>query len=539
MPRSRKRPLPKTPPEEERSSREQSQDEGFASPCHATGNDSVHRSIGAVVTRTPGACCLQHGTLSWTYDDLWRHSGQIAATLVTRGVRPGDRVAALVDKSAHAVALYLGCLRAGAIYLPLNAAYRDPEVAAIAEDAEPALMITSTSRAPGLRAALDRGVSLVTLEADGTGSLLESSLPEEGVAAADVARTTDQPAAMLYTSGTTGRPKGVVLTHGNLTSNARILVDAWRFTAADVLLHALPLFHVHGLFVALHTALFAGGCARLLDRFDAESVIRHLPDCTVFMGVPTYYTRLLAEADLDREACATLRLFTSGSAPLAPEAHRAFEARTGHTILERYGMTEAGMISSNPHDGERLAGSVGHPLPRVAARVVDAEGEPVEPGGVGVLEIQGPNVFPGYWRRPDADADAFRPDGFLITGDLVRQDPDGRLWIVGRSKDLIISGGLNVYPVEVENALDSLDDIAESAVIGVPHPDFGEGVVAVVVPRAGADPDLGTVRDRLKRILANFKQPKKIVIIDALPRNAMGKVQKNQLRDRYRDVLRP
>lgn len=515
-----------------------SQDERFSLPRREAGHASVHDTIGAVVARAPQARCIQHGTVDWTYAALWRHSSRLALALCAAGVTPGDRVATLVEKSAHTVALYLGCLRAGAVYLPLNPSYRDNEAAAIVGDAEPAAIVTTEARAPGLRDALTTDVDVLTLEATGSGTLVGADSSDDSMAI-DVARMTSDPAAMLYTSGTTGRPKGVVLSHGNLTSNANVLIDAWRFTEADILLHALPLFHVHGLFVALHTALFAGAFVRLLDRFDAETVVQQMPASTVFMGVPTYYTRLLAIPTLTEPACVTMRLFTSGSAPLSPEAHRVFEKRTGHTILERYGMTEAGMISSNPYDGARLAGSVGYPLPGVETRVVDAEGSRLGAGEVGVLEIRGPNVFPGYWRRAEADATAFRPDGFLVTGDLVRRDPDGRMWIVGRAKDLIISGGLNVYPAEVENALDALDGIAESAVVGVPHPDFGEGVVAVVVAQAETTLDLGQVRDRLKAVLANFKQPKNIVCVDSLPRNAMGKVQKNQLREQFQNLLRP
>jgi malonyl-CoA/methylmalonyl-CoA synthetase len=346
----------------------------------------------------------------------------------------------------------------------------------------------------------------------------------------------DDLAAILYTSGTTGLSKGAMLSHANLASNAQVLHDYWHWQHDDVLLHALPIFHVHGLFVALHCALLGGSRLIFLPRFDADEVIARLPEATVLMGVPTFYTRLLERADFTRELCAGMRLFISGSAPLLADTHREFEARTGHRILERYGMTEAGMITSNPYDGERIAGTVGFALPGVSARVADDQGAERPRGEAGVLEIQGPNVFQGYWQMPEKSAEEFRPDGWFITGDIAVMADDGRVSIVGRAKDLIISGGFNVYPKEIESQIDELPGVRESAVIGVPHADFGEGVVAVVVADGSSGLTEQSVVEALKDRLARFKQPKRVYIVDELPRNTMGKVQKNVLRDVYKDA---
>lgn len=468
-----------------------------------------------------------------TYGDLLAGSARFAAALAGLGVRPGDRVAAQVEKSLETILLFLGTVRAGGVYLPLNGAYTPAEVEYFLADAEPRVLV----RDPGAElepVAARTGVAQVeTLDATGGGSLAERA-GAEPPHFEDVSRDGGDLAAILYTSGTTGRSKGAMLTHANLASNAATLAELWRFTEEDVLLHVLPLYHVHGLFTAVHTVLAAGASLLFLPRFDAAEVVRLLPRATVLMGVPTHYTRLLAEPSLDREAAAGMRLFVSGSAPLPAEVQRAFERATGHRILERYGMTETGMNTSNPYDGERRPGSVGLPLPGVELRVVDpASGVPLPDGEVGMLEVRGPNVFAGYWRDPERSAADLREDGFFVTGDLGVRSPDGYVTIVGRGKDLVITGGLNVYPREVEDALDALPGVRESAVVGLPHPDLGEGVTAVVVPEAGARVEEAAVIASLRDVLAGYKCPKRILVVDELPRNAMGKVQKAALRERY------
>ena len=436
-----------------------------------------------------------------SYGELEQLTARVAAALRGRGVRPGDRVALQVEKSIEAVVIYLATLRIGAVFLPLNAAYTPAEVDYFLRDAEPAVFLQDAQAL--LREAAD----------------LE---PDHGVEP----RSASDLAAIIYTSGTTGRSKGAMLTHGALAANALALHSAWGFSRDDVLLHALPIFHVHGLFVALHCA-FLSGCPMVwLNRFDEAAVLEGLKGATVMMGVPTFYTRLLAHPGLTREATAHMRLFISGSAPLLESAFVAFEARTGHRILERYGMSEAVIITTNPLDGDRLPGSVGYPLPGVELRIGGGE-------QTGVIEIRGPSVFSGYWRMPEKTAEEFTADGFFITGDVGRLDPDGRLWISGRAKDLIISGGYNVYPKEVELLLDEEPGVRESAVIGAPHPDFGEGVVAVVEGEGDEAALIASLRSRL----AGYKTPKRIVFVDALPRNAMGKVQKNLLRQAYGDLF--
>jgi malonyl-CoA/methylmalonyl-CoA synthetase len=469
------------------------------------------------------------------YAELDALTGRFANLLVRLGVQPGDRVAAQVDKSAAALLLYLATLRAGAVFLPLNAAYTAGEIRYFLGDAEPALFVCRPPDEAVLAPlALELGVrNLRTLGSDDDGSLALEAAACDG-AFADVPRAGDDLAAILYTSGTTGRSKGAMLTHDNLRSNAEALCAAWRWTAADRLLHALPIFHTHGLFVATHVTLAAGASMILLPRFDAPELLRHMPRATVLMGVPTFYTRLLAAPAFTRDLAAHMRLFVSGSAPLSAETHREFRARTGHAILERYGMTETNMNTSNPYDGERVPGSVGAPLPGVRLRIADpASGRVLGTGEVGVIELEGPNVFKGYWRNPAKTAEEFRADGFFVTGDLGRVDERGYVWIVGRARDLIISGGLNVYPAEVETVLDELPGIAESAVIGVPHPDLGEGVVAVVTPAPGGAADEAAVIAALADRLARYKQPKRVFFVAELPRNAMGKVQKQELRTRY------
>ncbi len=474
-----------------------------------------------------------------SYADLFDLSGRMANALVDLGVKPGDRVAAQVEKSPEALMVYLASLRAGAAYLPLNTAYTAGEIRYFLGDAEPTVFVCRPELLEPMQAlANELGVpQAVSLGEAGEGSLMERT-QAASPRFADVPRTSDDLAAILYTSGTTGRSKGAMLSHGNLASNAQALQQAWRFTAEDRLLHALPIFHTHGLFVATNVTLMTGSSMILLPRFDAGEIIRLLPKATVMMGVPTFYTRLLARPDFTRELVSHMRLFVSGSAPLSAETHKEFEARTGHAILERYGMTETNMNTSNPYDGARIPGAVGFPLPGVEVRVTDPEtGRELPRGEVGMIEIRGPNVFKGYWRMPEKTKAEFREDGFFISGDLGYYDERGYLRISGRGKDLIISGGFNVYPAEVEGAIEALPGVAECAVIGVPHPDFGEGVVAVVIAKPDATLDEREMQKALTSELAKYKLPKRIFVADALPRNAMGKVQKKDLRERHKDAF--
>lgn len=471
----------------------------------------------------------------WTTDgavqsrgDLARLSAALAHALLAAGLGKGDRVVVQVDKTPGIVALYLACLRTGVVFLPLNPAYTQAETLELIADAGPALIVAGTDRARALAEAEVRDARIITLT--GPGSLSEAAEGLPGTFAAPE-HGADDLAAILYTSGTTGRSKGVMLTRGNLASNAEALADLWRFGESDVLLHALPVFHTHGLFVATNTTLVAGGAMIWLPAFEAGAVLTALPRATVMMGVPTYYSRLLAQPGLTRAAVAHMRLFVSGSAPLSPATFAEWEARTGMPILERYGMTETNMITSNPYDGPRIAGTVGRPLPGVEVRICDpATGAPLPEGEVGRIEVRGPNVFAGYWRLPEKTAEEFTGDGFFVTGDLGSLDAAGYLRIMGREKDLVITGGLNVYPAEVEAALDALPGVAASAVIGLPHPDFGEAVVACVTPRPGAAPDEAAIRADLRERLAAFKIPKRVIVLGELPRNAMGKVQKAALR---------
>lgn len=500
--------------------------------------------FGAIRAAMPGLdtplATLDDGRVE-TYGDALALSGRLASLLAARGVKPGDRVAVQVEKSWPALALYLATVRAGAVYLPLNTAYTLAEVDYFLSDAEPALFVCRPEIAAEARALAARlGVGCVeTLGADGTGSLTQAAadLPPDF---ADVPRGPEDLGGILYTSGTTGRAKGAMLTHDNLLSNALTLRDDWRFTRDDVLIHALPIFHTHGLFVASNIILLAGASMIFRARFDPREALALMAagQATSLMGVPTFYTRLLAEPGLTAGATAGMRLFVSGSAPLLAETHRAFRARTGHAILERYGMTETGMNTSNPYDGERIAGTVGFPLPGISLRITDPEtGQALPTGEIGMIEVKGPNVFKGYWRMPEKTASEFR-DGFFITGDLGRIDEKGYVSIVGRGKDLVITGGFNVYPKEVEGEIDAIPGVVESAVIGVPHPDFGEGVTAVVVTAAGAGLTEADIHHALESRLAKFKQPKRVFFVADLPRNTMGKVQKNVLRDTYKDIYR-
>ena len=476
-----------------------------------------------------------------SYADLLDLSGRVAQVLQDLGVKPGDRVAAQVEKSAEALLVYLGALRAGAVYLPLNTAYTEGEIRYFLGDAEPTLFVCRPEQQAQMESlAKELGVPhVLTLGESRDGGLWER-VETSTVGDVDVPRSKDDLAAFLYTSGTTGRSKGAMLSHGNLASNAAALRDTWRFTSDDRLLHALPIFHTHGLFVATNITLMAGGSLIFLPRFDLGEMMRLLPKATAMMGVPTFYTRLLSRPDFTRELVAHVRLFVSGSAPLSAETHKEFKERTGHAILERYGMTETNMNTSNPYDGERVPGSVGKPLPGVEIRITDPETGAVLPQGeIGMIEIRGPNVFKGYWRMPEKTKAEFRDDGFFVSGDLGYIDPHGYIYISGRGKDLIISGGFNVYPAEVEAAIEALPGVAECAVIGVPHADFGEGVVAVVTPKPGTKLDEKEMLRGLGNELAKYKLPKRIILADSLPRNAMGKVQKNELRERHKATLSP
>ena len=468
-----------------------------------------------------------------TYSALDRESGRCAAALHSFGLQRGDRVAVQVEKSPQSLFLYLACLRAGLVYLPLNTAYRLPELAHFLSDAEPSLVVCSPHAAAGIRELVRNSglhAHVVTLDTSGGGSL-SKAVRQAAARFTTATMAPDELAAIIYTSGTTGRAKGAMLTHRNLVSNATVLVDTWGFTSEDVLLHALPIFHVHGLFVANHCALLAGAKLLWRAKFDARTILSDLPRATVMMGVPTYYTRLLAEPGFTTEICARMRLFISGSAPLLLDTFREFQARTGHTILERYGMSEAGMITSNPLIGARRGGTVGLPLSGVSVRIVDTRDCPLPAGQNGAIQIRGDNVFAGYWCNPQKTREEFTEDGWFRTGDVGVFDTDGYLAIVGRAKDLIISGGYNVYPKEIELIIDAMPGVVESAVVGVPHPDFGEAVTAVVVLDPLASPlTEGAVIAYLKTQLANYKIPKRVQFVPALPRNAMGKVQKIQLR---------
>jgi malonyl-CoA/methylmalonyl-CoA synthetase len=466
----------------------------------------------------PGAQTLTFAML----DDL---SARMAATLVHHGVSAGDRVVAQVEKSIGAIALYLACLRAGAILVPLNTAYTAAEIAYFLEDAEPTLFVSTSGESAG-------GVAGVALGTTAEIGLWAEALASEPLAAIHHTNA-DDIAAIVYTSGTTGRSKGAMLTHGNLASNAATLRQIWGYRPDDVLIHALPIFHVHGLFIALNSVFLNATPCIFLAKFDPAEVRAQMRNATILMGVPTFYTRLLADPDFGAPDMAGMRLFISGSAPLLAETHREFEARTGRAIIERYGMTETGIITSNPLDGAREAGTVGYGLPGVEVRVADAAGQEVPRGETGTVEVRGPNVFKGYWRNPQKTAEELRADAWFITGDVGTMAEDGRLTLAGRAKDLIISGGYNIYPKEIEGVIDAVSGVVESAVIGAPHPDFGESVVAVIV----GTPDQAALDAAIATNLARFKHPRHLAFVDDLPRNAMGKVQKNLLRERYAKVF--
>jgi malonyl-CoA/methylmalonyl-CoA synthetase len=475
---------------------------------------------------------------SYSYRDIDQASARVARFLSDLGISPGDRVSVQVEKTPEMLILYLACLRAGLVFHPLNMAYTADELDYFLHNAEPSVVVCDPKNEAAIKQIADAAGTryIFTLDGDGNGSLPERS----AASPADfgiVRRARDDLAALLYSSGTTGVPKGIMLTHANLLRNTEALVEAWGFTDNDRLLHALPIFHVHGLFVAIGCVLLSGANMRWLPAYTARSIMEFLPECSVLMGVPTYYTRLLALDSFTATTARNMRLFVSGSAPLLEETFVEFEARTGHRILERYGMTETNMNTSNPLDGERKPGTVGPPLPGVEVRITDDEGDVLPTGEVGNLQVKGPNVFIGYWKLPDKTAEDFTTDSFFNTGDKGRIDEDGYVSIVGRAKDMVITGGLNVYPKEIELFVDDLPEVRESAVIGVPHKDFGEGVVAVVVPESIGDVSESDIIAACKKALANFKVPKRVVFVDELPRNTMAKVQKNVLRDSYRDLL--
>ncbi|MBA2672516.1 malonyl-CoA synthase [Ramlibacter sp.] len=479
--------------------------------------------------------------LAYSWRDLERATAMIANLLVALKLPEGARVAVQVEKSVEAMLLYLATLRAGYVFLPLNTAYQKAEIEYFIGNAEPALVVCTQKNFGWVsKIAFQAGTRHVfTLNEDRTGSLLDRAAHRSDQHVPAV-KQADDLAAILYTSGTTGRSKGAMLTHGNLLSNAQVLKDCWGWQEGDVLLHALPIFHVHGLFVAIHGALLNGSKMLWLDRFDPKTAIGKLPQATVFMGVPTLYVRMLAEPALDQDAARNIRVFISGSAPLLIETFNAWKERTGHTILERYGMSETIMLTSNPYraeDGERRGGTVGFPLPGVGLRVVGDDGQELDAGEIGAIQVRGPNVFKGYWRMPEKTKEEFTGDGWFKTGDVGKVDARGYATIVGRSKDLIISGGYNVYPAEIEGYINEMPGVAESAVVGVPHPDFGEVGVAVVTAKTGEKLDGERIVAALKSQLANFKIPKRCFVVDELPRNTMGKVQKNLLRDAHKGLF--
>ncbi|AUH65710.1 malonate--CoA ligase [Paracoccus zhejiangensis] len=500
---------------------------------------TIHQSFIASVEAQPGKALFERpGQPDITYAEARALVERFAAVLTEIGVQSGDRVAVQTDKSAEAICLYLATLQVGGVYLPLNTAYTGAEIDYFLGDAAPRLFVCTPATLAEHKARETGGLRVESLGARGEGSLM--ALAEAATPRADcVERVMSDPAAILYTSGTTGRSKGAVLTHGNLASNTAALLDSWHYTAEDRLIHALPIFHTHGLFVAANMSIVSGATMIWLTKFDGEEAIDLMADATVLMGVPTFYTRLLKSDRLNRDTTAKMRLFVSGSAPLLAEDHRAFEERTGHPILERYGMTETCMITTNPYDGARKPGAVGMALPGIEIRITDREsGATLSDGEIGAIEVRGPNVFEGYWQMPEKTASEFRDDGFFITGDLGQIGDDGYLRIVGRDKDLVISGGYNVYPKEIEGLIDDIPGVLESAVIGLSHPDLGEGVTAVVVPQGGASLDETGIIAAIGDRLARYKQPKKVLFVKELPRNVMGKVQKAELRKTYADLYK-
>ncbi len=479
---------------------------------------------------------LDDGT-NISYASFVARVAQLAHVLRDTGVKPGDRVVVQAPKLMDTIALYGASLQTGAVYLPLNTAYTLNELAYFVEDAAPALVVCDARTETEIATLCGDDIALATLAIDRSGSL-STQANAKPATFETVPRGADDLAGLLYTSGTTGRSKGAMMSHKNLLSNAQSLSDLWQITDDDRLIHALPIFHTHGLFVAMNTSLLAGAQVRLMASFDIDTILSELPVSTLMMGVPTFYTRLLADARFTKEHCKNMRLFISGSAPLLAETHQEFEARAGHRILERYGMTETNMITSNPLNGARVAGTVGYPLPGTEVVICSPEtGEALPTGEIGVIEVRGDNVFQGYWNMPEKTAEELRENGFFLTGDLATQEEDGRITIVGRAKDLIISGGYNIYPKEIEDVLNDIDGVTESAVYGIPHPDFGESVVAALVPDADVTLDIAGIKERVGTQLARFKHPREYIVLEALPRNTMGKVQKNVLRDAHRSTI--
>ena len=480
---------------------------------------------------------LQDGT-TFTHGQFLQQAAQYAHVLKDFGLRPGDRVAVQIEKSPHSLAIYAACVQAGLVFLPLNTAYTTRELTYFIEDSGARVIICDPKSEESLTMiAQATGARLETMDAAGQGSFAQKAAPHP-LKFATVPRDAEDLAAFLYTSGTTGRSKGAMLTQNNLLSNAEVLTRHWAFSDSDVLLHALPIFHTHGLFVAINIALLSGCKILFVPKFDQEVMIALMPQATCMMGVPTFYTRLLDDPRFDRALSQHMRLFISGSAPLLAETHKLFEQRSGHRILERYGMTETNMSTSNPYEGERRPGTVGFPLPGIELKITDSTtGKTLAQGTIGEIEVRGPNVFKGYWNMPEKTAEELRSDGFFMTGDLGMVDADGYIHIVGRNKDLIISGGFNIYPKEIETVLDAQEGVLESAVIGVPHPDFGETVLALLVPSSERTPDLDAIQSHISEHLARFKLPKKLIVLSHLPRNTMGKVQKNALRDQFRDLF--
>jgi len=473
-----------------------------------------------------------------SHDDFLKQAARLAHALVAMGLKPGDRIAVQVEKTEAALALYAAAVQSGVVFLPLNTAYTVDELRYFIEDSQAALVICDQQREAELAPiAAELEAKLLTLNADGQGALMTLA-HDQPDAFSTINRKSDDLAALLYTSGTTGRSKGAMLSQRNLLSNAETLVEYWHFTTEDRLIHALPIFHTHGLFVASNVTLLSGCSMVFMPKFDRDAIIAALPQATAMMGVPTFYTRLLDDDRLNKDLTQKMRLFISGSAPLLAETHLQFEARTGHRILERYGMTETNMNTSNPYDGERRAGTVGFPLSGVELRITDADtGAPLAQGEIGLIEVRGDNVFSGYWNMPEKTKAEFRDDGFFITGDLGFVDKDGYVSIVGRNKDLIISGGYNIYPKEIELVLDDQDGVNESAVIGVPDADFGEAVLGIITVEHGVEPNLDGIMANLQAALARFKHPRRLIVVDELPRNTMGKVQKNILRDQFKTIL--
>ena len=476
-------------------------------------------------------------TAEISYREFTSLTNQLANLLVKKGVNPGDRVAVQADKSVTYLALYAAAIKAGCVFLPLNTAYTTHELNYFINDAEPRLVVTEDKSINAIASSAKAiNSEIMSLNGDETGTLVDAA-KNESLDFQIVTRTSEDLAAILYTSGTTGRSKGAILCHRNLLSNAKVISQAWQFTADDILLHMLPIYHTHGLFVAINLLAMVGGSIIFLPKFNTDDAISWMPKATSMMGIPTFYTRLLDCLDFTQELTDHMRLFISGSAPMLTETHILFEKRTGKKILERYGMTETSMSISNPYDEARIPGTVGKPLPGIEIRITDSASRTiVQPGEIGTIEQRGDNVFLGYWGMPDKTAESFTDDGFFITGDLGREDDNGYISIVGRDKDMIISGGLNVYPKEIESLIDDLDDVVESAVIGVPHSDFGEAVVAIIVSSNNSLSD-DKIQNRLVNKLAKFKQPKKYLYLDHLPRNTMGKVQKAELRKLYANLF--